>query len=109
MVIFFEINPPKVIENESNSDAQERMHNLVRKFDSILQTCGGVLVTDSVLGKPRFDPVMGAHKTSARKIRIIKKTKQTSSVPAWVIARTRRSVRTNPKRRDWRHAHARLG
>ena len=57
MVIFFEINPPKVIENESNSDAQERMHNLVRKFDSILQTCGGVLVTDSVLGKPRFDPV----------------------------------------------------
>ena len=51
----------------------------------------------------------GAHKTSARKIRIIKKTKQTSSVPAWVIARTRRSVRTNPKRRDWRHAHARLG
>ena len=27
---------------------------------------------------------MGAHKTSARKIRIIKKTKQTSSVPAWV-------------------------
>ena len=57
MVIFFEINPPKVIENESNSDAQERMHNLVRKFDSILQTCGGVLVTDSVLGKPRFDPI----------------------------------------------------
>ena len=55
------------------------------------------------------DVNMGAHKTSARKIRIIKKTKQTSSVPAWVIARTRRSVRTNPKRRDWRHAHARLG
>ena len=52
---------------------------------------------------------MASHKTSARKIRIIKKTKQTSSVPAWVIARTRRSVRTNPKRRDWRHAHARLG
>ncbi len=57
MVIFFEINPPKVIEGESNSDALERMHNLAKKFDSILQTCGGVLVTDSVLGKPRFDPV----------------------------------------------------
>ena len=57
MVIFFEINPPKVIEDESDSDAIERMHNLARKFDSILQTCGGVLVTDSVLGKPRFDPV----------------------------------------------------
>ena len=46
-----------MIEDESDSDAIERMHNLARKFDSILQTCGGVLVTDSVLGKPRFDPV----------------------------------------------------
>ncbi len=57
MGIFFEINPPKVIESESDSDAFERMHNLAKKFDSILQMCGGVLVTDSVLGKPRLDPI----------------------------------------------------
>ena len=52
---------------------------------------------------------MAARKSSARKIRLIKKTKQSSPVPAWVILRTRRSVRTNPKRRAWRQTDSEVG
>ena len=52
---------------------------------------------------------MGARKTSARKIRLIKKTKQASAVPAWVILKTKRSVRTNPKARAWRRTDVEVG
>ena len=45
---------------------------------------------------------MAARKHSGRKIRLLKKQKQTSPVPAWVILRTNKTVRTNPKRRAWR-------
>lgn len=52
---------------------------------------------------------MGSRKTSSRKIRIFKKVKQTSPVPAWVILKTKRSVRTNPKRRPWRTGNLEVG
>ena len=52
---------------------------------------------------------MGARKTSARKIRLIKKTKQASAVPAWVILKTKRSVRTNQKARAWRRTDVEVG
>jgi large subunit ribosomal protein L39e len=52
---------------------------------------------------------MAARKSSPRKIRLIKKQKQTSAVPAWVILRTRRAVRTNPKRRAWRQTDVEVG
>ena len=52
---------------------------------------------------------MAARKTSARKIRLLKKIKETSPVPAWVIARTKRGVRTNPKRRAWRSTDVEVG
>ena len=52
---------------------------------------------------------MGARKTSARKIRLIKKTKQASAVPAWVILKTKRTVRTNPKARQWRSTDVEVG
>ena len=52
---------------------------------------------------------MATRKTSARKIRLIKKTKQTSPVPAWVILKTKRAVRTNPKRRAWRSTDVEVG
>ncbi len=52
---------------------------------------------------------MAARKSSPRKIRLLKKTKQTSPVPAWVILRTNRHVRTNPKRRAWRSADSEVG
>jgi len=45
---------------------------------------------------------MAARKHSGRKIRLLKKQKETSAVPAWVIMRTNKTVRTNPKRRAWR-------
>ena len=52
---------------------------------------------------------MAARKSSPRKIRLVKKQKQNSSVPAWVILKTKRSVRTNPKRRAWRSTDVEVG
>ncbi|MDA0755745.1 MAG: 50S ribosomal protein L39e [Crenarchaeota archaeon] len=52
---------------------------------------------------------MAARKTSARKTRLIKKTKQASAVPAWVILKTKRTVRTNPKARAWRRTDVEVG
>ena len=52
---------------------------------------------------------MAARKRSGRKIRLLKKIKQTKPVPAWIILRTKRSVRTNPKRRAWRSTDVEVG
>lgn len=53
--------------------------------------------------------MMPARKSSARKIRLIRKTKQSLPVPTWVILKTKRRVRTNPKRRGWRAGHTEVG
>ncbi|MCP8307794.1 MAG: 50S ribosomal protein L39e [archaeon] len=45
---------------------------------------------------------MGSIKTSGLKKRLVKKARQNSPVPAWVVVKTKRKVRTNPKRRMWR-------
>ncbi len=52
---------------------------------------------------------MAAHKSTPRKIRLMKKLKQSSAVPAWVIVKTKRKVRTNPKKRQWRRTDVRVG
>ena len=52
---------------------------------------------------------MAARKRSGRKIRLIKKIKQKSPVPAWIILRTKKTVRTNPKRRAWRQTDVEVG
>ena len=52
---------------------------------------------------------MAARKRSGRKIRLLKKVKETSPVPAWIILRTKRTVRTNPKRRAWRQTDVQVG
>lgn len=52
---------------------------------------------------------MGARKSSARKNRLIKKVKQNSPVPAWIIIRTNRRVRRNPKQRQWRRTDVNVG
>ena len=52
---------------------------------------------------------MAARKRSGRKIRLLKKQKETSPVPAWVILRTNKTVRTNPKRRAWRQTDVEVG
>ena len=52
---------------------------------------------------------MAARKSSPRKIRLIKKQKQNSVVPAWIILKTKRSVRNNPKHRQWRRSELKVG
>lgn len=52
---------------------------------------------------------MAAHKSTPRKIRLMKKLKQNSPVPAWIIVKTKRKVRSNPKRRQWRRTDVRVG
>ncbi|MBI1828491.1 MAG: 50S ribosomal protein L39e [Thaumarchaeota archaeon] len=52
---------------------------------------------------------MAAHKSTPRKIRLMKKLKQSSSVPTWVVVRTKRKVRSNPKRRQWRRTDVGVG
>lgn len=52
---------------------------------------------------------MPSHKSTSRKLRLIKKCKQSSSVPAWIILKTNRTVRTNPKRRAWRRTDVEVG
>ena len=45
---------------------------------------------------------MARVKDASKKNRLAKATKQARSVPTWVIVRTNRHVRTNPKQRNWR-------
>jgi large subunit ribosomal protein L39e len=45
---------------------------------------------------------MAKVKDTSKKNRLIKAGRQARSVPTWVIVRTNRHVRSNPKRRDWR-------
>ena len=52
---------------------------------------------------------MAARKRSGRKIRLLKKIKETSPVPAWIILKTKRKVRSNPKRRYWRQTDVEVG
>ncbi|MFQ5940765.1 MAG: 50S ribosomal protein L39e [Nitrososphaerales archaeon] len=52
---------------------------------------------------------MAARKHTGRKNRLIKKMKQNTSVPAWVIVRTGRRVRRNPKQREWRRTDVNVG
>ena len=52
---------------------------------------------------------MAARKSTPRKIRLMSKIRQNSPVPAWVIVKTKRRVRTNPKRRQWRRTDVRVG
>ncbi len=52
---------------------------------------------------------MAARKSTPRKIRLMGKIKQNSAVPAWIIVRTKRRVRTNPKRRQCRRTDVSVG
>ncbi|MEM2760281.1 MAG: 50S ribosomal protein L39e [Nitrososphaerales archaeon] len=52
---------------------------------------------------------MAARKHTGRKNRLLKKVKQNSPIPAWVIVRTNRRVRRNPKQREWRRTDVNVG
>ncbi|HZW84318.1 MAG TPA: 50S ribosomal protein L39e [Nitrososphaerales archaeon] len=45
---------------------------------------------------------MAKVKDTSKKNRLAKAGRQGRSVPTWVIVRTNRKVRSNPKRRHWR-------
>jgi large subunit ribosomal protein L39e len=45
---------------------------------------------------------MARVKDTSKKNRLGKAGKRSRSVPTWVIVRTDRQVRSNPKRRSWR-------
>lgn len=45
---------------------------------------------------------MGSVKDKSKKNRLMKARKQASPVPTWVVVKTNRHVRFNPKQRDWR-------
>lgn len=45
---------------------------------------------------------MARVKDTSKKNRLMKANRTARSVPTWVIAKTNRHVRTNPKHRNWR-------
>ncbi|MEM4311316.1 MAG: 50S ribosomal protein L39e [Nitrososphaerales archaeon] len=51
---------------------------------------------------------MASRKPSGVKKRYMKALKSNRAVPAWVIVKTKRKVRTNPKRRNWRRKGLKL-
>jgi len=42
------------------------------------------------------------NKPTAKKRRLIKAGRQKKPIPTWIVAKTMRQVRPNPKRRPWR-------
>lgn len=59
--------------------------------------------------KSMLGSYMAARKNTSRKKRLMKRTKQNRPVPTWVVIRTNRKVRTNPKRRLWRRSDVNVG
>ena len=51
---------------------------------------------------------MARVKDTSKKNRLMKANKTARSVPAWVIQRTNRKVRSNPQRRSWRSRKLKL-
>ncbi len=51
---------------------------------------------------------MARVKDKSLKNRLVKAGKRGRSVPTWVIVRTNRHVRSNPKKRSWRQRKLRL-
>ena len=51
---------------------------------------------------------MARVKDTGKKNRLMKATKRTRSVPTWVIVRTNRHVRNNPKNRNWRQRRLKI-
>jgi large subunit ribosomal protein L39e len=51
---------------------------------------------------------MARVKDTSKKNRLMKAAKRGRSVPTWVIQRTNRSVRSNPKNRNWKQRKLKL-
>jgi large subunit ribosomal protein L39e len=84
-------NIPKVFQRQAIHMEQPSTPTLKKRRKSILRS------------------YMPARKNTSRKIRLMKRTRQNRPVPAWVVIRTNRKVRTNPKRRLWRRSDVKVG
>ena len=51
---------------------------------------------------------MARVKDTSKKNRLMKAARTSRSVPTWVIQKTNRRVRSNPKRRSWRKRKLKL-
>ena len=51
---------------------------------------------------------MAKVKDVSKKNRMMKAGKRSRSVPTWVIVRTNRKIRTNPKNKNWKQRKLRL-
>ncbi len=52
---------------------------------------------------------MRRNKPTGVKVRLIAKRRENYPVPTWVIAKTKRRVRTHPGRRNWRRTKLKVG
>jgi len=59
MILRYEINPPKVIQDTvlSHKELQNSLSNLKQRIVDITPHCTGIHLTDSVLGIPRISPL----------------------------------------------------
>lgn len=58
MTLRYEINPPKITqENLSHNKLNELVERLRNRVEEISTSCGGLHLTDSVLGRPRISPI----------------------------------------------------
>ena len=51
---------------------------------------------------------MAKVKDTSKKNRLVKAGRRGRSVPTWVVAKTNRHVRSNPKNRNWRQRKLKL-
>lgn len=47
---------------------------------------------------------MATYKNLGKKLRLSKRAKQNRAMPIWVVVKTKRRVRSNPKRYMWRRS-----
>ena len=83
MVLRYEINPPKVIQDTilSHKELQNSLSNIKQRIVEITPHCSGVHFTDSVLGIPRISPLtIGA---------LTRKAEQTIEITASLRVRDR--------------------
>lgn len=59
MVIRYEINPPRVIQDRvlSHTEVKASLSNVEKRINKLDRFCGGIHLTDSVLGIPRISPI----------------------------------------------------
>ncbi len=82
------------------------------QFDSSIYLTSISFVWASTLKngiKTNLGYYMAARKNTSRKKRLMKRTRQNRPVPTWVVIRTNRKIRTNPKRRLWRRSDVNVG